>query len=102
MSEALTDEQRAIYRLLDLLDRASRASRQGSAEVVLHLVGLRASKARRMRIAGQGSPLGEVVGWGRDGTVVMVPTWKLAAWCCARLQELGVEVVVQLAPTGAP
>jgi len=35
-------------------------------------------------------------------TLTMVPTGKLVAWCCTRLQELGIEVVVQFAPTGAP
>lgn len=94
----MIDEERAIERLIHLLRHAEKAAKFGNIEVVVVLGGVRSQKGRRMRIAGKGSPLGEVVGWDRAGAVVMVPTMKLAAWCCARLMELGVAVDVEVAP----
>ncbi len=84
-------QQQAIQRLCDLAQAAATVLQEGGARVSLTLHG-RYPRGKAAHIAGRGSPRGEVVGWYHEGAVVLVEALDLAAWCCAQLQMMGVEI----------
>lgn len=88
-------QQQAIQRLTHLLQAAATVSQEGGRYVSLTLYG-RQPRGKTAYIAGRGSPRGEVVGWYHEGAVVLVEALDLAAWCCAQLQMMGVEVELRV------
>lgn len=96
----ITTDEQAIARLRALLDGCGKSQSGSMCLVLARLPG----RGRRMRLAGRRSPLGDICSVTNDGksTVCIFDALDVAAWCVARLQELGVEVEVRVAPEVSP